>query len=103
MGGMSAILELMVLHESQDVRKVSARTFNTMASNNIDVQTFAMRAGAVNLAAQVEREATPAMRELLWGTITQFIKGENFEGKKAYIMQGKGLEQVSRWLAYTGE
>jgi len=59
MGGMTEILCLIFSHESDAVRKAACRVFGSVVSNNPDVQDFAARSGAINLAGQMERETTP--------------------------------------------
>ena len=49
MGGMSALLILIVAHEDDEVRQGCCRIFNTITANNPRVQDFATRLGAVNL------------------------------------------------------
>ena len=56
MGGMTAILELMCLHESDEVRKAIGRIFTSITNNNKKIQAFAFKTGAVNLAVQLDRE-----------------------------------------------
>ena len=51
MGGLPTVLQLMIVHESPEVRKFSARAFNTICGNNQEAQEYALRAGAVNLSA----------------------------------------------------
>ena len=41
----------MVAHENDDVRKLSGQVFNSVTGNNLNVQTYAAKIGAVNLAA----------------------------------------------------
>ena len=51
MGGIQALLELMIAHENDEVRKLSGQVFNSVTGNNLNVQIFAAKTGAVNLAA----------------------------------------------------
>ena len=64
---------------------------------------FAHKAGAVNLAVQLNRETTPAMREIVLSSLASFIKGNNFPGKIAYVTQAEGLQQLCTWLCLRGE
>jgi len=50
MGGMTEVLCLMISHENDAVRKAACRIFSTVVSNNPDVQDFAAKSGAINLA-----------------------------------------------------
>ena len=51
MGGLQALLEIMVAHEDDEVRKNAGQVFNAVTGNNLKVQTFAAKTGAINLAA----------------------------------------------------
>merc|ERR1712018_225654 len=103
MGGMTEILCLIFSHESDAVRKAACRVFGSVVSNNPDVQDFAAKSGAINLAGQLEREATPQMREAVLGCLSACLKAANFPGKRAYISQCGGLEQLSQWIRLQGE
>ena len=92
MGGMTEVLCLIFSHENDQVRKAACRVFSSVVSNNPDVQDFAAKSGAINLAGQLEREATPQMREAVLGCLSAFLKAANFPGKRAYISQCGGLE-----------
>merc|ERR1712228_954874 len=59
---------------------------------------FAARAGAINLAAQLEREKTAKMIELVLSCLNSFITSENFDAKLQYILEMGGIDQLSRWL-----
>ena len=56
MGGMRSLIDVIIMHESNKVRKAACRVFNLVTSNNQAVQNFAMQAGAVNFAGQFDRE-----------------------------------------------
>jgi len=92
MGGMTEVLCLVFSHENDAVRKAACRVFSSVVSNNPDVQDFAAKSGAMNLAGQLERETTPQMREAVLGCLSAFLKAANFPGKRAYISQCNGLE-----------
>ena len=47
---------------------------SSVVGNNEKVQEFATKLGAVNLAAQLEREKTPMMREAILGALSSFLK-----------------------------
>lgn len=50
-GGMTNILNMIVSHDLPVVRQASCRLFSAITSNNKKVQQYALKAGAVNLAA----------------------------------------------------
>ena len=51
LGGLQALLEIMVAHGDDGVRKNAAQVFNAVTGNNLKVQSFAVKTGAINLAA----------------------------------------------------
>ena len=51
MGGMSETLCLIFSHQDDSVRKAACRVFGSVVQNNPDVQGFAAKSGAINLAA----------------------------------------------------
>ena len=57
-----------------------------------------MKAGAVNLSAQFEREVSPKSKETMLGCLLAYIKAENFEGKIAFIKKLDGLKKVRNWI-----
>ena len=88
MGGMVALLEIMVGYtndlddKGDSIRKQGCLLFNAVTGNNQKVQNFAAKAGAINLAAQMDREQTPAMREAILGSLSAFMKSANFTAKR---------------------
>jgi hypothetical protein len=103
MGGMGLLLELMVTHENDDLRKKAAMVFNTMTSNNDKVQKFANAYRANNLVIQLEREEKPEMRELILGSLLACLKANNFPGKIDFITHFQGLSRVSHQLILHSE
>ena len=87
MGGIQALLELIVAHKEDSVRKSACQLFSSVTANNDKVQNFATKSGAVNLAGQLDREKTPVMREAVLGALSAFVRSENFEGKRQYILK----------------
>ena len=51
MGGMASLLELVVLHENDQIRKSVGSAINQAMANNKEVQNFAWKNGAINLSA----------------------------------------------------
>ena len=110
MGGNLALLEIMVGYSNEDedggdsIRKQACQLFNSITGNNLKVQSLAVKAGAINLAAQLEREKTPDMREAILGSLSAFMKAASFTAKRQYIDPAKGingLDQLCRWLSVT--
>lgn len=103
MGGMISLLELIMVHKNDKVRHASCRTLVSITSNNNETQNFANKAGAVNLAVQLEREKKPFMREAIIGCVSSHLKAANFAGKIEYITELDGLAQLSRWYTTPSE
>lgn len=43
------------------------------------------------------------MREAILGSLSAFLKAANFEGKRQYIENFNGLEQLSTWIRLQGQ
>jgi len=59
MGGFKALLEVFICSTDDDIRKKAASMMSSLMSNNLNVQEYAMKRGAVNLSCQLERESKP--------------------------------------------
>jgi len=59
MGGMTEVLAIIFSHDDDSVRKAACRVFSSVTTRNTDVQGFAAKSGAINIANQFEREQTP--------------------------------------------
>jgi len=59
------------------------------------VQQFASKTGALNLINQFELEKTNRNKEAAFGALSSFIRAENFDGKRSFVIQFNGLD----WLA----
>jgi len=103
MGGMTEVLAIMFSHDDDSVRKAACRVFSSVTTRNPDVQSFALKSGAINLASQLERETTPQLREAVLGCLSSFLNASNFAGKRQYITDFNGLEQLSRWTCVKGD
>jgi len=103
MGGMTEVLAIIVSHEDDSVRKGACRVFSSVTTRNPDVQGFAMKSGAINLASQLEREKTPQLREAVIGCLSSLVNAANFAGKRQYITDFNGLQQLSKWVCVKGD
>jgi hypothetical protein len=103
MGGMTEVLALVFSHDNDAVRKGACRVVSAVTTRNPDVQSFALKSGAINLASQLEREKTPQLREAVLGCLSSFLNASNFAGKRKYITDFNGLEQLSRWTCVKGD
>ena len=52
MGGMSALMSLIIKHPSDEIRSQAARLFAAMTSNEKKIQAFANRLGALDFILQ---------------------------------------------------
>lgn len=59
MGGFKALLEVFMCSQDDEIRKKASAMMSSLMSNNLKVQEFAMKHGAVNLSCQLERESKP--------------------------------------------
>jgi len=103
MGGMTEVLAIIFSHDDDSVRKGACRVFSSVTTRNPDVQSFALKSGAINLASQLEREKTPQLREAVIGCLSSFLNASNFAGKRQYITDFNGLEQLSKWICVKGD
>ena len=98
LGGMEALLTLMIAHQSEKIRKHLTRIFIRICNNNPKVQEYALKNAAINLAYQLERETTPLMREAMLGCLSSFIRADSFPGKRQYVAKLDGIKQLSDWI-----
>ena len=69
-----------------------------LTSNNPKTQEFAYKAGAHNLAIQYDREVSPKLQEAVLNALASYLKGNNFPGKRVYIADMNGYQQLAREL-----
>lgn len=60
------------------------------------MQEFATKSGAINLVAQFEKEETIPVKDAVFGTLSTWIKADNFEGKRRFINEKDGLAYLSK-------
>ena len=84
LGCLKPLIELMIYPEParNEVRKTSCRLFNTLVSGDRQMQTFASKYGAGNLAIQIERENEPEMREWITSSVNAFLEADFYPGKE---------------------
>jgi len=56
------------------------------------VQEFASKSGAINLVTQFNTEETLPLKDAMFGSLSSWIKADNFEGKRRFIEEQQGLE-----------
>ena len=99
MGGMAAVMSLIVKHSSDEIRTLAARLFASMTSNEKKIQAYANRSGALNFILQFNKENTPKMKEVILGALLAFIKAENFQAKREFLFFYDGIQTLSTWIA----
>jgi len=98
MGGMAVLLSLIFSHESQQVRKTSCHLLTSIMTNNRQVQEFASKSGAINLVSQFMREDSLPLKDALFGSLSAWLKADNFEGKRRFLGEKQGLDFLTRLL-----
>ena len=68
-------------------RRAACGIFAFAVQNNKEVQAFARKLGALNFMQQYVRENETSNREAVVGALSQYLKGENFEGKVEFIKE----------------
>jgi hypothetical protein len=97
-GGMHELMSLIFSHPSEAVRKLSCSIFASITQNNSEVQEFATKCGAMNLVVQLERESAIASKEAVLSCLRTFIGGSNFNGKRIFIEQFRGLDVLANMI-----
>ena len=95
-GGMTELLSLIYSHESAVVHKTSCHLLTSIMTNNRQVQEFASKSGALNLVGQFEREQSLQTKDAIFGSLSAWIKADNFEGKRRFINDKNGLDFLKR-------
>ena len=103
MGGLAALLEIIVAHEIEEVRVAACGVFSQMNGNNDKIQAFSTRYMAINLTVLLEFESTPNMKEAVLGALSAFVKAGNFAAKRQFVIDFDGVNRMSRWLCTKGE
>ena len=100
---MFTVLELMVAHSDDEIRKVACDFFKRATYDNKYVQQFLFYSAAINLTIQYEREASDQMKSCIQECVNCFLRysqnANNFQGKRQYINEYRGLKQLSRLIA----
>merc|ERR1712226_859111 len=100
---MTELLAIIFSHDNDAIRKGACRVVSAVTARNPDVQSFAMKSGAINLASQLEREKTPQLREAIIGSLSSLLNAAIFPGKRHYITDFNGLQQLSKWVCVKGD
>ena len=95
-GGMKEIMALILSHPDVNVRRLACSVLTAATANNSEVQRFAQKQGALNLTQKFDSEQEPALKEAVFGSLSSFLKAENFESKRLFIRDYDGLAFLSR-------
>lgn len=98
MGGLHSTLEIILKHPQGDVRKMACTLFSGVVQNNLEVQEFANKLGALSLMPKFVQEEDIKNREAVIGALSSFIRSENFVGKREFISKMGGLQFLSATL-----
>ena len=75
MGGLSELLFLVFIQKDISVRKAACRILSSIFSNNIEVQDFARKSGAINLTILFEKEDNPSVKEAILSCLSAYLRG----------------------------
>lgn len=65
------------------------------------MQEFATKSGAINLVSKFSQEDTVQLKDAIFGSLSFWIKADNFEGKRRFINEQQGLEFLSSLICDT--
>jgi len=69
-------------HPESKVRILACIIFSETVQNNIEVQQFALKFGALNMMTKFVHETELKNKEALAGALSSFLRSENFLGKQ---------------------
>lgn len=98
MGGMIEILALAFGYPDELVRRNALQIITTASANNLQVQEYAMRSGAMNLVESFCNEKNLKNLEAIFSALSAVIKSDNFTGKLKFIKDFNGLEFLESLL-----
>lgn len=90
-GGLKLTMDIAFESPLPSARRAACGIFAFAVQNNKEVQAFARKLGALNFMQQYVRENENSNKEAVAGALSQYLKGENFEGKIEFIKEVSGL------------
>ena len=90
-GGMQTIIDIIFNKPHEEVRREACGVFSFSNQNNVEVQTFTAKMGALNLTHQYVRETNIKNREAVIGALSSFLRGINTDGKRTFLSEYGGL------------
>ena len=91
-------MSLIFSHPDTSVRRLACSVLTAATANNSEVQKFAQKQGALNLTQHFDQEKEPALKEAIFGSLSSFLKADNFESKRLFIRDYDGLAFLSRLI-----
>jgi len=98
MGGMVELLSMAFGYPDGSVRRNALQIITSACANNLQVQEYAMRSGAMNLVESFCNEQDLKTKEAIFSALSSVIKADNFTGKLRFIKEFDGLEFLSSLL-----
>jgi len=98
MGGLESVMCYMQKHPEKAVRKMACNTFTQVVQNNMEVQTWANKLGALNLMQVFVKEDDMKNKEAVFGSLSSYLRGENFAGRREFISTMGGLQFLAAVL-----
>lgn len=84
-------MSLIFSYPEPEVKILACKVMTEATANNKKVQEFVQRSGALNLTIHVDKESDPAVKEAVFNSLSSYLKGDNFEGKRLFIKDYDGL------------
>lgn len=84
-------MDYMQKHHDKAVRKMACNTFTQVVQNNLELQQWAHKLGALNLMQTFVKETDMKSKEAVFGSLSSFLRSENFPGKREFISKMGGL------------
>lgn len=98
MGGMFELLSLGFSYPNDGVQRMALQIIASACSNNLPVQEFAAKSGAMNLIEKFCNEKNIKNKEATFSALSSFIRADNFQGKVKFIKEFNGLEFLASLL-----
>jgi len=77
---------------------MACNTFTQVVQNNLELQNWAQKLGALGLMSQFIQEEDMKNKEAVFGSLSSFLRSENFPGKREFIAKQGGLQFLAATL-----
>ena len=95
---MKEVLSIIYSHPDANVRELACLVMIDATDNNIKLQAYALRLGALYLTRHFEKEQDMETKDAVFAAIYSLLKGENLEGKRLFIKEYDGLNFIERLI-----